>query len=59
MKKLKDKIKKKKNLREIKFFVLYYFLEIKKLDTLIKNLEKKIQRLIYYHFHFRQKKILK
>ena len=47
------------NLKKTIFFALYYFLEIKKLDTLIKNLEKKIQRLIYYHFHFKQKKILK
>ena len=31
---------KEKNLKEIKFFVLYYSLAIKKLKTLIENLEK-------------------
>ena len=47
---------KEKNLKEIKFFVLYYSLEIKKLKALTKNLEKKVKQQIYCHFHFKPKK---
>ena len=50
---------KKKEFKKKNIFALYYFQEIKKLNILIKNLEKKIKQQTYYHFHFKQKKSLK